>query len=148
MKPEDEPLTDEERRDARLLARALEQRPGRDLASVDDALAAAWMVRASRSHELTGLRRRAVLERVWPTHSRRFRGAVAGLVAVAAAAVVALFVTRTRPHLPAPGVDLLRAQLAAARPGSDAAFARFEQEHAKYRGELYAALRRAYGSRP
>ncbi len=148
MKPEDEPPTQEERGEAELLARALEQRPGGDVAAVDDALAAAWMVRASRNDELTELRRRAVLERVWPKHSWRLRGAVAGFVAVAAAAVIALLMTRTGPHLPAPGVDLLRAQLAAARPGSDDAFARFEQEHAKYRGELYAALRRAYGSRP
>jgi hypothetical protein len=148
MKPEDAPPTDEERGQAELLARALEQRPGGDVAAVDDALAAAWMVRAAQNDELTELRRRAVLERVWPKHSRRLGGAAAGIVAVAAAAAVAFFVIRARPHLPAPGVDLLRAQLAAAQPGSDAAFARFELEHAKYRGEVYAALRRAYGPRP
>jgi hypothetical protein len=150
MNREDAPPTDEERREAELLARALDQpaRPARDVDAVEDALGAAWMVRASRTLELAEPGGRAVLERVW--RKWRFRRRAAGIVAIAAAAAVALFMVRSRSttHLPAPGVDLLRAQLAAARPGSDAAFARFEEEHAKYRGQLYAALRRAYGRRP
>lgn len=149
MNQEDVPPSDEERREAELLARALEgpALPGRDVAAVDDALGAAWMVRASQNLGQTELRRRAVLERVWPKPSWRFPGRVIAAIA-AAAAIAFFFLVRTRAHLPAPGVDLLRAQLAAARPGSDAAFARFEQENAKYRGEVYAALRRAYGRQP
>jgi hypothetical protein len=148
MNPEDAPPTDEERREAGLLARALEQpaRAGSDVAAVDDALGAAWLVRASQKLEQTELQRRRVLERVWPSRSWRFPGGA--IAAIAAAAAFAFFLLRPRAHVPAPGVDLLRAQLAAARPGSDAAFARFEQEHAKYRGEVYAALRRAYGRWP
>lgn len=149
MNPEDVPPSDEERRDAELLARALEEpdSPGRDVAAVDDALGAAWMVRASRKLDPAELRRRAVLERIRPKRSLRFPGPVVAAIA-AAAAVALFFVARPRTHLPAPGVDLLRAQLAAARPGSAAAFARFEEEQSKYRGEVYAALRRAYGEKP
>ena len=149
MNPEDAPPSDEERVEAELLARALEEpaRPGRDVGAVDDALGTAWMVRASRNLERTELQRRAVLERVWPRRSWRFPGGVVAAVA-ATAAVAFFFMVRPRAHLPAPGVDLLRAQLAAARPGSDAAFARFEEERAKYRGRVYAALRRAYGRQP
>lgn len=149
MNPEDAPPTEEERREAGLLARALEEPalPGADVAAVEDALGTAWMVRASRDLGLTELRRRAMLERVWP--ERRWRFAGRAVAAIAAAAAVAFFVmARSRAHVPAPGVDLLRAQLAAARPGSDAAFARFEEEDAKYRAQVYAALRRAYGRRP
>jgi hypothetical protein len=149
MNPEDEPPTEEERREAELLARALEEPawPGRDVAAVDDALGAAWLIHASRDLGQPELRRRAALERLWPKRSWRLPGRA--LAAIAAAAAIAFFfMGRTRAHLPAPGADLLRAQLAAARPGSDAAFARFEQEHAKYRGQVFAALRRAYGRRP
>src|SRR5512140_3461136 len=119
MNPEDAPPTDEERREAELLARALEKPalPGSDVAAVDDALGAAWMVRASQNLVQPELRRRAVLERIWPKRSWRFPGRV--IAAIAAAAAVAFFlVPRTGAHLPAPSVDLLRAQLAAARPGS------------------------------
>jgi anti-sigma-K factor RskA len=149
MNREDEQLTDEERREAELLARALGEsaRPGRDVAAVDDALGAAWLIHASRDVGQAELRRRAALERLWPKRSWRLPGR-----ALAAAAAVAVFffffMARSRAHLPAPGADFLRAQLAAARPGSDAALARFEHEHAKYRGQVFAALRRAYGRRP
>jgi hypothetical protein len=149
MNPEDAPPTDEERREAELLARALEDRAP-DVSGVEDAVGAARMIRASQHLELTELRARVVLEGAWRTRSQRAAVPIAGFAAAAAAAVIA-FVASTphRPtHLPPPDVELVRAQLAAARAGADPALAQLEQARANYRGELYAALRRAYGGRP
>ena len=134
---------DSELRDAELLAEALEQRePGRDLAPVDDALGAAMLVRASRGEGLSALRARAVLERVWPKRTW-VRPLVAALAAIAAASAW-FFLQPVRPaKLPAPGVELLRAQLSAARPG--ASTARLDAEMAGYRRQVYSSLERAYG---
>ncbi|HEY2031450.1 MAG TPA: hypothetical protein VGH20_19800 [Myxococcales bacterium] len=143
MNPEDQPPTDEERREAELLARALDGKPAR---AVDDALAAVSLLKASRQGELSELRARAVLSRVWPV--RRWRGAWIG---AAAAAAVALAFVAVRPQgpasLPPPGLALVRAQLAAARPASAGALGDLEQQRAVYRRELYGALRRAYGEK-
>jgi hypothetical protein len=143
--------TEAELREAELLARALEEpvEPGRDLAPVDDALGAATLVRAARFAGLGELRARAALERAWPERARPIRArAIAAALAAAAAAFV-WFVLRPRgpAQLPAPGVQLLRAQLAAARPAPPAALARLDAEMAAYRKQVYASLGRAYGGR-
>jgi hypothetical protein len=146
---EETPPTEAELREAELLARALEgPAPGTDPAAVEDALGAAWMLRASRHAELSELRARAALERAWPKRRWPVRArAAAALAAVAAA--IAIFALRPRgpAELPAAPVPLLRAQLAAARPGAGAALAPLEKEMAAYRRQLYAALGRAYGGR-
>ncbi|MFL5437630.1 MAG: hypothetical protein ACJ79W_00580 [Myxococcales bacterium] len=156
---EDAPPTEEELREAELVARALEEPPSpvRDVASVADALSAASLLRGSRQMELTGPRARAVEELAWLTRSRiigrkwKLGTLLARSVAVAAAAAAVAFFA-LRPHrtavLPAPGVRLLRAQFAAARPGSGPALARLEEERTAYRTELYASLRRTYGRGP
>ena len=67
MTDEERPPTPAELREAELLARALEEpsQPGRELTSVDDALGAAYLLRASKQAELVELRARAVRQRVW-----------------------------------------------------------------------------------
>src|SRR5262249_61172986 len=65
---EESPPTEAELREAELLARALDDpaRAAGDPSPVDDALGVAWMLRGSRRAELSELRARAVLRRVWP----------------------------------------------------------------------------------
>lgn len=150
MTDPDEPATESERREAELLAQALEDRPAGDgeLASVEDALGAAWMVKASRSGGLADLRARAVLERAWPNRSwMRRRAVVAALGAAAAGVAILLAQPRPPAVLPAPPPRLLRAQLEAARRGAPATIVPLEQELAAYRRDVYAALGRAYGSK-
>lgn len=151
MTGEDKPPTEAEVREAELLAQALEDRPGPgpDLASADDALGAAWMVKASRNPGLSELRARAVLERAWPKRSWTARSrAAAAALAVAAAAVAILVVQPRGPaRLPPAPVPLLRAQLQATQRGAPAAAVPLEAELAAYRGQLYGALGRAYGTR-
>jgi hypothetical protein len=148
---EEKPPTGAELREAELLARALEDppRPGTDVSPVEEALGAAWMLRASRRGDLGELRARAVLDRAWPERSWPIPRRVAVAALAAAAAAVAL--VALRPHrpaeLPRAPVPLLRAQLAAARPGPPAALAQLETEMAAYREQLYGALGRAYGRR-
>src|SRR5205823_477446 len=116
---EESPPTEAELREAELLARALEDpaRAAGDPTAVDDALGAAWMLRASRRAELSELRARAVLDRAWPKRVWPVRAAAAALAA-AAAAIAILAVRPPGPaELPPAPVPLLQAQLAAARPG-------------------------------
>jgi hypothetical protein len=151
MTSEDAPPNEAELREAELLASALENpgAEGRDVTAVDDALGAAWMVRASRRGDLDDLRARAVQERAWPKRPWRTRGRAGAAAVAAAAATIAIFAARSHgpAQLPAPGARLLLAQLAAARPGSGSALARFEADRAAYREQVFGALRRAYGGR-
>jgi hypothetical protein len=146
---EESPPTEAELRDAELLARALETsaRAAGDPAPVDDALGAAWMLRASRRAELSELRARAVLDRAWPKRAWPLRAAAGALVAAAAALAILVLRPRGPAELPRPPVPLLQAQIAAARPGAPAALAALEAESTAYRSQLYRALGRAYGGR-
>ena len=143
---EESPPTEAQLREAELLARALEDpaRAAGDPTAVDDALGAAWMLRASRRAELSELRARAVLDRAWPKRAWPVRAAAA-LAAVAAAVAILAVRPRGPAELPPAPVPLLQAQIAAARPGAPAALASLEAESAAYRSQLYRALRRAYG---
>jgi hypothetical protein len=149
MTGEERQPTEVELHEAELLSRALEDpvEAGRDLTPVDDALGAAMLLRAARLGGLGELRTRAVLERAWPKRARPvWTRAIAGALAAAAAAFIWLASRPQGPaHLPAPGVQLLRAQLAAARPAPPTAPAQLDAEMAAYRQQLYASLRRAYG---
>jgi hypothetical protein len=151
MTSEERPPTEAELREAELLARALEEaaRPERDVDPVEDALGAAWLLRASRASELSELRARAVLERAWPARRWRIRARAAAAVvgAAAAAAAIVAVLPRGPAKLPPPPVPLLRAQLAAARPGAPPALARVDTEMIVYREQVYLALGRAYGRR-
>ena len=152
MTDDERPPTLAELREAELLARALEEpsQPGRELTSVDDALGAAYLLRASRQAELGELRARAVRQRIWRkgTWPLWARAAAAGLAGIAAAAMILAVVPHGPARLPPPGVRLLQAQLAVARPGSSAELAQLEVETAAYRERFYGALERAYGRRP
>ncbi|HKB75230.1 MAG TPA: hypothetical protein VKC58_01450 [Myxococcales bacterium] len=152
MTSEERPPTEAEAREADLLAHALEDpaRPGRDVAAVDDALGTAWLLRASKSAELSELRARAVLKRAWPGRPRWLNptpGAMAALGAAAAVAAILSLLPRGPAKLPPPPVPLLRAQVAAARPGAQRALAPLEAEMDAHRERLYGALARAYGTR-
>ncbi len=152
MTDEERPPTPAELREAELLARALEEpsQPGRELTSVDDVLGAAYLLRASKQAELGELRARAVRQRIWRTGTWPLwaRAAAAGLAGIGAAAVILAVRPRGPAWLPPPGIRLLQAQLAAARPGSSAELAQLEVETAAYRERFYGALGRAYGRRP
>src|SRR5712664_551985 len=152
MTDEERPPTPAELREAELLARMLEEpsQPGRELTSVDDALGVAYLLRASKQGELGELRARAVRQRIWRkgTWPLWARAAAAALAGIGAAAVILAVRPRGPARLPPPGVRLLQAQLAAARPGSSAELAQLEVETAAYRERFYGALALAYGSRP
>ena len=152
MTDDERPPTLAELREAELLARALEEpsQPGRELTSVDDALGAAYLLRASKQAELGELRARAVRQRIWRkgTWPLWARAAAAGLAGIAAAAMILAVVPHGPARLPPPGVRLLQAQLAVARPRSSAELAQLEVETAAYRERFYGALALAYGSRP
>jgi hypothetical protein len=149
MIPEELPPTEAELREAEELARALEQeQPG----PPGEALQGALLLLASRRGQLGELRGRAVLERAWQGSDRarprraRLSVALAGLAACVAAIFV---VTRAQgpAMLPSAPPSLLRAQLAAARPGAAAAeLIALESEMAAHRARLHAAVARAYGS--
>jgi hypothetical protein len=151
MTDEERPATEAELREAELLARALEDRegPGSDPAPLDDALGAAWLLHSARSGDLGELRARAVLARIWPAPSSRSRLRAAGAAAAALAAAAAFVASRARApaSLPAPPISLLRAQLAAARPGAPADLADLDRRMAEYRQTVYEALRRAPGGK-
>jgi len=146
---EESPPTEAELREAELLARALEhpRRLGFDPAPLDDALGAAWMLRASRKADLSELRARAVLDRVWPKRAWLVPAAAAAMAAAAAAILILAARPRGPAQLPPAPVPLLQAQIAAARPGVPAALASLEAESAAYRAQLYRALGRAYGGK-
>jgi hypothetical protein len=150
MTSEERPPTEAELREAELLARALEDaaRPGDEVGPVEDALGAAWLLRASHRAELTELRARAVLERAWPRRRRRWLdptpGRMAALGAAAAVAAILSALPRGPANLPPPPIPLLRAQLAAARPGTPE-LGRLEAEMSAYREQVYVALGRTYG---
>lgn len=145
MSGEDQAPTSEELREAELLARALDEAVSHGgLAPVEDALGVAMLLKGARGAELSELRERAVRERIWPR--RTWPAAVAIAAAVIAAAVAVGVLRPVRPAaLPSPGLSLLRAQLAAARPGGPAAQAQLDAEMAAYRLRFYAALEDAYG---
>src|SRR6267142_2991549 len=147
MTAEEKPPTEAELREAELLARALEgpDEPGRDLSPVEDALGAAYLLRESRRMQLGELRARAVQKRIWPRRSRA-RSAAAVLLAAGAAAAAIVLWPRRAAELPAPSVQLLRAQLAAARPGEPATIGPLAAEMAGYRAQIHGALARAYGA--
>jgi hypothetical protein len=150
MTHEHEPPTEAERREAEVLARALDGRlEDEDLLPVADALATASMIAASRRGGLSELRARAVLERTWPKRgwTRGARAAAAALAVAAAAAAVVIVATARPAALPPPPASLLRAELHAARRGAPAAVARLDGELAAYRRDMYAALGRAYGAK-
>jgi hypothetical protein len=132
------PPTEAELRDAEALARALEHGEPGPL----DALGAAQLLRASRG-ELSELRQRAVLEHVWRSR-RSWRIVLMGAVAAAAACLFFLAQAQAPARLPDPPIQLLRAQLAAARPGAPAE-AQLDAEMAGYRRQVFAALERRYG---
>ncbi len=149
MIDEEKPPTEAELAEAESLARALEDRvePGSDTSAIEDALAAADLLRAS-TRPLNHGRVQAIASRAWRT---RWRGpARAGVAALAAAAAVILvFALRPRQPamLPPPRADLLRAQLAAARPDASGAIAAdLDLEMSTYREQVFGALQRAYGS--
>jgi len=147
MTEDDRPPTEAELREAELLARALEQRadPGRDLRPVGDALATAWLLRASKDAGVARVPAGGALERGPAGHTWRTR-ARAVAAAAAVVATVAAFVAshgRGPSPLPAPPASLLQAELAAARP--DAPLAQVDAERAAYRRRIFEALGHAYG---
>ncbi len=171
MTAEEKPPTAAELLEAELLARALEgpDQPGRDLTPAEDALGAAYLLRASRTAGLDDLRARAVRDRVGDMMSggaairvpremvsggaairlpRNWtRAAITAVLAIAAAAAAIALWPRGSAQLPAPEVKLLRAQLAAARPGASTALEPLSAEMNRYRAQVYASLGRAYGGR-
>jgi len=149
MTAEEKPPTAAELREAELLARALEgpDEPGRDLAAIEDALGAAFLLRAPRTAGLDDLRARALRERIWPARPQHRRAALAAVLATAAAAAVFALWPRGSTALPPPDVKLLRAQLAAAQPGAPATLDPLSAEMSGYRAQVYASLGRAYGAR-
>jgi len=160
MTAEEKPPTAAELLEAELLARALEgpDQPGRDLTPAEDALGAAYLLRASRTAGLDDLRARAVRDRVVPREMvsggaairlpRNWtRAAITAVLAIAAAAAAIALWPRGSAQLPAPEVKLLRAQLAAARPGASTALEPLSAEMNRYRAQVYASLGRAYGGR-
>src|SRR5262249_33106498 len=120
--------------------------PGRDLSPVEDALGAAFLLRASSAAGLDDLRRVAVRERIWPRRSRA-RTVIATVLATAAAAAILALWPRGSAELPGPNVKLLRAQLAAAQPGAPATLDPLSAEMNGYRAQVYASFGRAYGAR-
>jgi len=165
MTAEEKPPTAAELREAELLARALEgpDEPGRDLTPAEDALGAAYLLRASRTAGLDDLRARAVRDRVGAAirvprdvmsggatirvPQNWTRAAIAAVLATAAAAAAIALWPRGSLQLPAPEVKLLRAQLAAARPGASTALEPLSAEMSRYRAQVYASLGRTYGRR-
>ncbi len=158
------PPTPEELHEAELLAKALEGEGAPD--AIDDALAAAGLLRAAKRGDLSELRERAVFAKVRaaaPRPKGRGRVVMGAILAIAAAAALAV-VTRPalrqmrRARLPKPSMALIKAQLAMARPkpapklGSKpaagqevAALGALEQQLHSHRVSLYVALEDAYG---
>ena len=147
MSPELEP-TPEELAEAEALARALDGAPSRDLAELQTASLIRESMRPPAS--LDGIE-----EKVWSehigAHRRRLRWGV-GLSALAAGVLLLVgtsFVSRESAPapgplaMPSPDVALLRAQLAAARPGAPQEAA--EQAWEGYRARSYDALLSRYG---
>jgi hypothetical protein len=150
MIDEEKPPTEAELGEAESLARALEDRaePGSDASAIDDALAAALLLRASTRPTLSEVRARAGLNRAWPTPGRGLaRAAVAALAAAASVILVLALRPRQPATLPAPRPELLRAQIAAARTGASGTMVNLDSEMSAYREQVFGALERAYGSR-
>jgi len=144
---EEKPPSEAELAEAESLARALEGRrePGSD--AIEEALAAAYLLQAS-ARPLNDLRAQAILNRAWRVPRRGLaRAVVAGLAAAAAALLVIALRPRQPATLPAPRPELLRAQLAAARPDGAEAMGQLDSEMSAYREQVFGALERAYGSR-
>ena len=138
MIDEKEP-TDEERREAEALARALDGQEGE--APPADALEAAALLRATRHAALSDVRARAVRERIFP-HPRRLKwlAPAAAVVAVAATLVILVGARRSRPTpIPAPSAALLSAQAEAARPHG-ATGTLLDREMLAYRQGVLATL--------
>ncbi len=160
--------SEEELAEAEALARALDRGTGTP-SLPDDALATAALLRYSQDGgELPGARKSQILDDVFAQAKparveTRASGVawlswlkwlvpVAGLGAVAAAVLVFVVLPQAAPGptemaataLPAPRIELLRAQARAAMPGADAD-AELSAAMRSYRGELYAALEERYG---
>jgi hypothetical protein len=148
MTEEEKPPTEAELREAELLGRALEQRadPGSDLRPVEDALGTAWLVRASKDAGMAPLPARGALERRSGGRTWRTRARAAAAAAAVVATVAAFLASHGRgpSAVPAPPVRLLRAELAAARPGAQVAG--LDAERAAYRRQVFEALGHAYGA--
>lgn len=160
----DEDVTERELREAEALACALERGSASDDLP-EEALQAAALIRYSAGGGvLREDRAQAVLEEVLAAaervRERNERGArrepaplwrwLLGAIGLTAAAVLVLVIVAAPGDpaptaLPAPGAELLRAQLA--RLDDRSADARFERAMASYRGEVYAALEARYGGR-
>jgi hypothetical protein len=159
MTRDDDEPTEEERREAEALARALEgRRDGSSAAAPDDALETAGLLGYARTGDaLDSGRSAAILDKVVggarPTRLRpsmRARAfAMLGLAAVASATL--LLVARSRdlsPRsaatlLPVPPRDLLDAQVAAAgTPGQS--LSALSARTAAYRDTVYATLKERY----
>ncbi len=151
MSRDDEaPPTPEEAARAAALARALEGEAlsGEERAALDDgALGAAGLARFARdaapseeglARVRAGLARPTIVRRRWLPF-----GLLGALGAAAAVAVFVLSSTRATA-LPAPGRELLEAQLDAARGGDQA---RYEARLARWRERVHAALDARYGAR-
>jgi len=146
---EEKPPSEAELAEAESLARALEgRRESRSGGSaIEDLLAAAYLLQAS-ARQLNDLRAQAILNRAWRVPRRGLaRAVVAGLAAAAAALLVIALRPRQPATLPAPRPELLRAQLAAARPDGAEAMGQLDSEMSAYREQVFGALERAYGSR-
>jgi hypothetical protein len=126
MNDDDEP-TEEELRQARALARALEGEPDPDapLEAVETAAFLRYARDGGRLDQLA-LRRR-----------RPFRWPALAIVAVVAAAGLMLLVRPRPPVPPPPTAALLRAQASAAR-GSPGGLAALDQEMQRYRQAMFA----------
>ena len=154
MSEVDPPPTEAELREAEELRRALEGeappavRQGADLlasARSKDPLAAAELIRAAHGPPLDELRRRAVWRRAFPGNRKwtpRIFGAALG--AAVAASVLLMLRPQGRADLPAARLELVRAQLEAARRGQ-ASLGRLDRELSAHRARLYGALGSAYG---
>jgi hypothetical protein len=146
----DEEPTEEERRDAEALARALERGQGGD--APEDALGTAAFLRfAEDGGALDPARADAILADAIararaPSHAPR-RGWWFGAVGLAAAALATWMVapraTPPRAEVPPPPPSLLAAQLDAAS-GRGTAPAALETATAEYRATVYAALKERY----
>jgi hypothetical protein len=151
--------SEEERREAALLARALEGPGGaleadEDPAEVEGPLGAARLLQAARKGGLDDLRERAVLLALQPQapqspaaqrRSPRAWRLAAALGAACAAVALLFWAGRPQPRaaLPLPSAQLLQAQLQAARPG--APLAPLEAALDDHRQRLLGALQAGYG---
>jgi hypothetical protein len=165
---DDDDPTEEELREAEALARALDRGAGTSELPEDALETAALLRYANGEGELRDDRKKAILDEVLASAKPRAEEAAArapawtawlkwlvpgGVLAAAAVwAIVALRVAEptttesavAATSLPAPSLDLLRAQARAATESEDGAELLASAMH-EYRGEVYAALGERYG---